>query len=318
MFIPATLDARTIHNQTAALQFGKPAGSMSPNVQASLYMVLSMAGFSINDALVKSLDGALPSTQVMAVRGLILSGLILLLLWQRGLHVRLREALTPIVGLRAAMELLATLFFLSALSQLTLASISAVLQALPLMVTLGAAVLFGERVGWRRWLAILIGLTGVMMIIRPGTQGFEPASLLVMISVVLAAARDLATRVVPAAIPSLIVTTATAIMVTVFGFVVTFLSGSWVALEWMHIRTLSMASVFLFFGYQFIVMAMRTGEIAYVVPYRYTSLLWSVSLGYLFFAEVPDRWTMVGSAIVISMGLFSLYREVVRSREAKR
>lgn len=281
-------------------------------------MVLSMAGFSINDALVKSLDGALPTTQVMAVRGFILSVLILLLLWQRGLHLRLREALTPVVGLRALMELLATLFFLSALNQLTLASISAVLQALPLLVTLGAAVLFRERVGWRRWLAILTGFTGVMIIIRPGTAAFEPASLLVLMSVLLAAVRDLTTRIVPAAIPSLIITAATAILVTVFGFGVTLLMGRWVTLEWMHIRTLSMSAVFLFFGYQFIVMAMRTGDIAYVVPYRYTSLLWSVSLGYLFFAEVPDTWTIVGSAIVISMGLFSLYREVVRAREARR
>ena len=278
-------------------------------------MVLSMAGFSINDALVKSLDGALPSTQVMAVRGLILSVLIALLLWQRGLHRRLGEAATPLVGLRASMELLATYFFLSALSQLTLASISAILQVLPLAVTLGAALFFGEPVGWRRWLAILIGFTGVMIIIRPGTAEFEPASLLVVLSVLFAAGRDLSTRALPTAIPSLIVTAATAVLVTITGFVLTVMAGSWVPLEWLHLQRLGMASVFLFFGYQFIVLAMRTGDVAYVVPYRYTSLLWSVALGYLFFAEVPDHWTLLGSAIVTAMGLFTLYREMVRSRQ---
>ena len=106
-------------------------------------------------------------------------------------------------------------------------------------------------------------------------------------------------------------------LITVTGFALTVMAGSWVPLEWLHVKRLGMASVFLFFGYQFIVLAMRTGEVAYVVPYRYTSLLWSVALGYLIFADVPDKWTLVGSAIVISMGLFTLYREVVRSRQVK-
>jgi len=278
-------------------------------------MVLSMAGFSINDALVKSLDGALPSTQVMGVRGLMLSALIALLLWQRGLHHRLREALVPLVGLRAVMELMATIFFLTALGLLTLANISAILQVLPLAVTLGAALFFREPVGWRRWLAILVGFIGVLIIIRPGTSGFESASLLVVLSVVFATGRDLATRALPVAIPSLIVTAASAALVTVAGFLITLVAGSWVPMEWVHVQRLAMSSVFLFFGYQFVVLAMRTGEIAYVVPYRYTSLLWSVALGYLIFAEGLDQWTLVGSTIVIAMGLFTLYREVVRSRQ---
>jgi len=290
---------------------------MSPNVRASLYMVLSMAGFTFNDVLVKSLDGALSSTQVMGVRGACLSALILLLLWQRGLLNRLGEAFTVLVGMRASMELLATFFFLSALTQMSLASISAILQALPLVVTFGAAILFREPVGWRRWLAIFIGFAGVMIIIRPGTDGFHPASILMVVSVLFAAGRDLATRALPASTPSLIVTAATALLVTVAGFALTLVNGTWVPVQGVQLGTLAMASVFLFFGYQFIILAMRTGDIAYVVPYRYTSLLWAVGLGYLVFDEMPDKWTIVGSMIVISMGLFTLYREVVRSRQAR-
>jgi len=290
---------------------------MSPNVRASLYMVLSMAGFTFNDVLVKSLDGALSSNQVMGVRGACLSALILLLLWQRGLLNRLGEAFTALVGMRASMELLATFFFLSALTQMSLASISAILQALPLVVTFGAAILFREPVGWRRWLAIFIGFAGVMIIIRPGTDGFHPASILMVVSVLFAAGRDLATRALPASTPSLIVTAATALLVTVAGFALTLANGTWVPVQGVQLGTLAMASVFLFFGYQFIILAMRTGDIAYVVPYRYTSLLWAVGLGYLVFDEMPDKWTIVGSMIVISMGLFTLYREVVRSRQAR-
>jgi drug/metabolite transporter (DMT)-like permease len=287
---------------------------MSDNIRASLYMVLSMAGFAINDALIKTLDGALPTGQIMGIRGLFLSVLILLLIWQRGLFPRIREALTAIVFLRASMELLATLFFLSALMQLPFANISAILQSLPLAVTLGAALVFKEAVGWRRWLAIAVGFIGVLIIIRPGSTGFDPASILVAISVLFAAARDLSTRALPKALPSLLVTAATAVLVSLFGFCLVLVQGSWVPPETEQMKTLGFASAFLFVGYQFIILAMRTGEVAYVVPYRYTSLLFSIILGYIFFAEVPDKYTILGSAIVISMGLFTLYRELIRAK----
>ena len=290
---------------------------MSSNLKASLFMVFSMAGFTINDALIKSLDGALPHTQVMGVRGLFLCCLIFLMLWRQGLLPRFKEAFIPIVGLRASMELAATFLFLKALFLLPFASISAILQALPLVVTLGAALVFREAVGWRRWLAILIGLAGVLVIIRPGTSGFTAASLLVVFSVFFAAARDLSTRALPQSIPSLLVTAATAILVTVFGLTTVWFSGDWVDLELAHIKKLVLASAFLFVGYHCIILAMRIGEVAYVVPYRYTSLLWSIGLGYFVFAEVPDGHTLIGSAIVIAMGLFTLYRELVRARQSR-
>jgi len=290
---------------------------MSPNLRASLYMVLSMAGFSINDALVKSLGGVLPTTQVLGVRGLILGILIALVLWQRGLLPRLREAFIPMVGLRASMELGAAYCFLMALVSLPFASVSAILQALPLAVTLGAAVVFRETVGWRRWTAIAVGFIGVMIIIRPGTGGFAPASLWVVVSVVFAAARDLSTRALPGTLPSLMVSGATTVLISFFGFVLVFASGDWVSMSLLQLATLSLASVFLFVGYQCIVLSMRTGDVAYVVPYRYTSLLWSIMLGFLFFDEVPDGYTLLGSGIVIAMGLFTLYRELMLGRRAR-
>lgn len=290
---------------------------MSPNLRASLYMVLSMAGFAVNDALVKSLDGALPTTQVMAVRGLLLSLFIGLVLWQRGLLPRIREALTPMVGLRASMELAAAYCFLMALVALPFASVSAILQALPLAVTLGAALVFRESVGWRRWTAIGVGFAGVMIIIRPGTGGFAPASLWVVVSVVFAAARDLSTRALPAALPSLLVSGATTVLVSVFGFAMVLMGGDWVRMSVQQLGTLSLAALFLFVGYQFIVLSMRIGDVAYVVPYRYTSLLWSIMLGYLVFGEVPDGYTLLGSGVVIAMGLFTLYRELTLTRRSR-
>lgn len=280
-------------------------------------MVFAMAGFAINDAMVKSLAGALPTSEIIAVRGLFVSALIGLVLWQRGLLSRFKEAITLLVILRASMELAATVFFLIALVQLPFANISAILQSMPLLVTLGAAIVFRESVGWRRWLAIAIGFIGVLIIIRPGTGGFESASLLVVCTVFFGAARDLFTRALPTSLPSLLVSAVTAVVVTGYGFGASFIQGNWVPLDMHQAGMLAMASVFLFVGYQCIILSMRTGEVAYVVPYRYTSLLFSIMLGYAFFAEIPDGYTLLGSVVVISMGLFTLYREIVRGRQAK-
>jgi len=287
---------------------------MSNNIRAGLYMVLSMAGFTINDTLIKSLFNALPVSEVMAIRGLILTVLIFVLLVYNGFLSRIKEVLTPLIGLRASMELFATLAFLTALPLLPFASLSAILQALPLVVTLGAALVFGEKVGWRRWLAIAIGFIGVLIIIRPGSSVFQIASVFMVISVLFAAARDLATRALPETTPSLLVSGATATLVTLFGGALTTVQGNWQAVTTEQGITLAFAAGFLFFGYQFVIMAMRIGEVAYVVPFRYTSLLWAIGLGYLIFDEIPDVYTLIGSAVVVSMGLFTLYREVKLSR----
>ncbi len=292
--------------------------NVSPNIRASIYMMVAMLGFVINDLLIKSLDGSLPTHQVMWIRGCFLSVLILLIVWQRGLLPRWREGVSQRITLRAICEGGATLLFLSALTELPFANLTAILQSLPLAVTLGAALFLGEPVGWRRWLAILVGMFGVLVIIRPGLDGFHMASILVLFSVVFAAARDLVTRRLPSSVPSLLVSGFSAVFIAVLGMVLTLGMGTWQPMNTGQLLTLLAASVFLFFGYQFIVLSMRSGEIAYVVPYRYTGLLWAILFAYLFFDEVPDIYTLVGSTIVVLMGLYTLYREVVLSRQAQK
>lgn len=284
--------------------------NLSPNIRSSLYMMLSMSGFTINDALIKSLDGSLSTSQVIWIRGCFLSSMILLIVWQRGLLPRWHEAISTRISIRALCEGGATLLFLTALVQLPFANLAAILQSLPLAVTLGAALFLGEPVGWRRWLAIVVGFIGVMIIIRPGMDGFQFASILVLFSVVFAAARDLVTRQLPTQLPSLLVSGFSAIFITILGMVITLSVGEWKPMSVVQISTLAIAAFFLFFGYQFIVLSMRTGDVASVVPYRYTALLWAILLGYLFFDEVPDGYTLLGSAIVVSMGLYTMYREL--------
>lgn len=288
--------------------------NLSPNIRSSLYMMLSMSGFTINDSLIKTLDGSLSTSQVIWIRGCFLSTMILLIVWQRGLLPRWHEAITVKISLRAMCEGGATLLFLTALVQLPFANLTAILQSLPLAVTVGAAIFLREPVGWRRWLAIVIGLIGVLIIIRPGMDGFQFASILVLLSVVFAAARDLITRQLPAQLPSLLVSGFSALFITVLGMTITLTVGEWKPMSIGQVTTLAVAAFFLFFGYQFIVLSMRTGEVAYVVPYRYTALLWAILLGYLIFDEVPDGYTLLGSAIVVTMGLYTMYREFKLSR----
>ena len=243
------------------------------NVLASLYMMLSMLGFVLNDLLIKSLHGSLPISQVIWIRGVILSLILLVLVWHSGLLAEWRKALVPGLAFRAFFEGGATLLFLSALIHLPFANITAILQALPLVVTIGAAIFLGEQVGWRRWLAIAVGLAGVLLIIRPGMGDFHSASLLVAVSVLFAAARDLVTRRLPANVPSLLVTGFSALAVMCLGMVITLFKGSWLPMTFQQISTLAIAAFFLFFGYHFIILAMRSGEIAYVaVSYTHLTL----------------------------------------------
>lgn len=290
--------------------------NLAANIRASLYMMLSMLGFTINDGFIKSLDGDLPVSQIMAIRGSLLLLLIVAIAWQQKVLSRVKELFIPTVAFRSMGEAAATLLFLTALTQLQFASISAILQSLPLAVAMGAAIFLGEPVGWRRWIAIAIGFIGVLIIIRPGLSGFESASLLVVASVVFAAARDVITRKLPENLPSLLVSGATSLTLALLGFLICLYQGIWLPVSGKQFATLATAAFFLFFGYQFIVLAMRTGEVAYVVPYRYTSLLWAVVFGYFVFNEVPDFYTLIGSAIVVATGLFTLYREIITGRRA--
>lgn len=287
---------------------------LSPNLRGATFMVVSMAGFTVNDAITKTMVETMNMAQVMLVRGLFATTMMGLLAWSQGALARPGQAMHPMVALRSTCELGGTLTFLAALAHMPLANVSAVLQALPLAVTMGAALFLGEAVGWRRWLAICAGFAGVMIIVRPGFEGFSAYSLLAMVCVVFCAARDLATRRIPHEVPTMLVSTVTAAIVTIAGGVLIVPFGGWSPMTAGETGLLAAAAVLLLFGYQFIIMAMRIGDISFVAPFRYTALLWAILLGYLVFSDVPDTAMIAGSAIVVGSGLYALYREHIVGR----
>lgn len=281
----------------------------SANLRGAIFMCLAMAGFTVNDALVKSVTGVMNPGQIMLVRGVMTSVLVLLLARHFGAFRSLRLLLDPIVALRIVAEVVAAITYISALGEMPLANASAILQALPLAVTSGAALFLGEPVGWRRWLAILVGFVGVLIVLRPGPDGFSAASIAVAASVVAAAVRDLCTRRISPDVPSLFISATTALIITLTGAVLVVPLGGWQAMSATSLLHLAAASLVLLVGYQCIVLAMRFGEIAIVAPLRYTSLIWSIGIGILFFSERPDIWTMTGVGIIIVSGRYALARE---------
>jgi drug/metabolite transporter (DMT)-like permease len=253
----------------------------------------------------------------MFIRGILTTMLIFTVAWRLGALRSIRMLADRYLLLRTAAEIAASITYVSALAVLPLPNAAAILQALPLAVTMGAALFFAEPVGWRRWSAILVGLFGVLVIIRPGAEGFTAASLLVAGSVIAAATRDLATRRINKQIPSLMISAVTALVITIVGGLLITPFGGWRPVAVFDVGALAFGAVALFAGYQAVIMAMRTGDISFIAPFRYTSLIWSIVLGIFLLGELPDFWMLIGSAIVIAAGLYAFYRESLIAREAQ-
>jgi drug/metabolite transporter (DMT)-like permease len=290
---------------------------MSRNVRGALYMAISMAGFTINDTFVKLASAEMNVGQIMFVRGLFASIMVLLFCWKTGNLRPPKMLLNRAVFGRTMGEMLATITFLTGLAHMPIGNASAILQALPLAVTMAAALFLGEHVGWRRWAAIAVGFIGVMIIVRPGTEGFNGWSLLIVACVFFAAARDLFTRSAHADIPSAFMSLATAATITIAGLLLIVPMGGWSPMNMTSLTWLMTASFFILFGYQYIIQAMRCGEIGFVAPFRYTSLLWAIALGYFVFGDLPDWQMVIGAILVVVSGVYTFHREQVRMRTLK-
>jgi drug/metabolite transporter (DMT)-like permease len=189
-----------------------------------------------------------------------------------------------------------------------IASATIIFQAVPLTVTAGAALFLSERVGWRRWTAIVVGFLGVLIVVRPGLAGFDFAAILVLISVLFVSMRDLTTRSMPPIVPTLLVTLATAFSITIMGCLYG-LAEDWVTPAAHDLMRLAGAGVFLSIGYAMGILAMRLGEMSLTASFRYVAVVLAIALGYLVWGDVPDTLTLVGSVIIVGAGLYTLYRE---------
>lgn len=283
--------------------------ALSDNARGAVYMMVAMATFTLNDTGMKALTQDLPLFQSIAMRGVLtLTGLIGLAYALGQFRLRLPGRDGWFILLRCFAEVVSTVLFLAALVHMPLANLSAIMQAMPLAVTLAAAVVFGEKIGWRRMTAILIGFVGVLIIIRPGPEGFDRWSLMGLASVAFVVLRDLATRKLSREVPSVMVAVWASASVTISALLVT-LSTGWQPVTAGQAGLVGFSALALLFGYLFSVMVMRVGDIGFVAPFRYSALLWALLLGWLAFGTLPDGLTLLGAGLVVATGLFTFWRE---------
>ena len=282
---------------------------MSDNLRGALYMCVAMAAFTINDAMMKAATQTLPLWQAIAMRGLLTLGPLVAIGAATGrLSFRMGRRDSVTVGIRSVAEVVSTLLFLAALVHMPLANLSAIMQSMPLAVTLAAWAVFGDRVGWRRMTAILVGFVGVLIIVRPGPEGFDHWSLIGLASVAFVVVRDLSTRELSKAVPSATVAVAASLSVTATALALSLPEG-WQGVSLHEGLLICGAAASLVVGYNFVVMVMRVGDIGFVAPFRYTSLLWALVLGWAAFGTLPDALTLFGAGLVVASGIFTLWRE---------
>ena len=281
---------------------------LKENGKAILAMLVAMAAFIGNDALVKIVYDTVQLGQIIVVRGIIAIVMILLLSYVTGVHREFRHLGNRMVFLRSFGEVGATLCYLIALMHMPIANITAILQVLPLMVTGAAAIFLGAKVGWRRWTAIGVGFAGVLIIVRPGLAGFDQWSILALVGILFMVLRDLTTRMMPVVVPTFGVTLVTCAGVLLLGFGIMGVEG-WQPMSLADVGLLTAAATCLLTGYVLLIVAMRIGDISLVSPFRYSIIVWAILIGYFVWGDVPDALTMLGTAIVVATGIYTVIRE---------
>ena len=275
-------------------------------------MSVNMLAFVVNDAFMKFLFIDISIYQAIFLRGVItIPMLAMMAVYRNQITFSVNKSDWKYIWLRVAGEVGAAVFFLSALAQIPLANVTAILQAVPLTVTMAAALFLRETVGWRRWLAIIIGFLGVTIIVRPGVDGFSVYSLYAIAAVFCVTLRDIATRKLSKDVPTSLVAMITGVAITLYGAIM-LPSVVWIPLTATHWFLLILAAIAIVFGYLFSVLAMRTGETSFIAPFRYTAMVWAIGLGIILFNDWPDNLTLLGTTIVIATGIYSFHREKVR------
>jgi drug/metabolite transporter (DMT)-like permease len=287
---------------------------MSDNSRGVILMCIAMLSFVINDSFMKSVTQELPLFQAILLRGIAASLGLMSVAYATTGRVQLRPvgADLRVLSLRTFAEVMATLTFLAALVHMPLATLSAIMQAMPLAVTLAAALFYREKISAPVWAAIVIGFIGVMLIVKPGLAGFDRWSVLGLISVGFVVVRDLATRHVSHALPSTTVAIWAAGFVTVLGAAGMVFQG-WQQVDMAAALKIMAATTALIIGYITVVAMMRVGDIAVIAPFRYTALVWALLFGWMFFGDLPDGYALLGAVIVVLSGTYTLWHSAQRA-----
>jgi drug/metabolite transporter (DMT)-like permease len=296
-----------------------PLADPAVNRRGIVATLTAVVLWTCNDTCGKLASEVFPTGEMMAIRGVFAIAIAVTLvlgtghgriLW-RGAHLFLR----PMVLLRALLDAVVVLTFLKALAHMQLADVTAISQATPIIMTLLAAAFGLERIGWRRFLAVLVGFSGVLLVVKPSTEGLSAYATLAVTSAALVALRDLLTRYIDPVIPSAVIALVTAVAGAFTG-VLLGMTEEWKPAFVVPSLYLILAGILVTLGNLSIVIAYRDAEVSVVAPFRYFSILTALLLGYLIFASLPDRISTMGILLIIASGVYTMHRERVRRREA--
>jgi drug/metabolite transporter (DMT)-like permease len=287
------------------------------NVRGILFMTAACASFACGDTIMKLSAGQVPTSELLFLRGSFVTVGGLLVAMSLGSLSILHRALSKAMALRAAGDVTGAWSFQLALARMPYADLTAVGQLIPLSITAASALFLGEKVGWRRWTATMIGLLGVLLIIRPGSSAFNWWALAGLVSVLASTVRDLGTRFVDRGVPPPIImmlsagaTTLTSLLAAPF--------SAWSSPSATLVLSMAAAAMFSLFGQICVIISVRSADISAVAPFRYTIILFAIASGVLVFGQFPDSLTLVGTAIVVAAGLYTFYREQSLRRLANR
>lgn len=283
------------------------------NRKGIMAMCLAMALFVANDALVKYVSASLPTAQLIFIRGLFATSLLLAAAWHMGAlrpgalarTDTWRQLTQRPVLVRAALDALATMAYLTALFHMPIGNASAINMASPIFIALYAAIAWRERISFSRWLAMAGGFAGVLMIVQPAADGFNSWSLMCLLATLLYSGRDLVTRTIALAVPSILITLTTSVAVLLLAAPWSLLQG-WEPVDGRQLALLAVASMFLSSAYYLVIVGMRSGDLSLVAPFRYTALIYALLLGWLVWGDVPNALSWWGIVLMVACGLFML------------
>ena len=289
---------------------------MSENFRGALIMMVCMSAFVLNDAFVRLAGNSLPLAQILFIRGLITTIVLLTFAIYGGIFSsKVSKKDKWRVFFRSIAEALSSYFFLTAVMNMPFANVTAILQILPMTVTLAAAFVFKEKVGIIRITLILAGFLGVVLIINPSTDGFNLYAIYALIAVFLITTRDLITRKISSRVPTLLPTVSASIGVLIFS-VFLLINTPFQPLNTQNSLFILLAAFFIIFGYYTAVLVMRSGEISFISPFRYSAILFALILGLIFFDEKPDATALFGILIVMLAGIFLVMRNSAVQKNA--
>jgi drug/metabolite transporter (DMT)-like permease len=282
---------------------------VNDNARGVLSVLAASTAFVVNDALVKLASAELPSGEIIFIRGALATVMLMFGVEATRARRPLTLLLEPMMLVRLGSSAAATVFIVICLRHLPLATVNTVLQVTPLAVTAGAALVFRERVSVARWLAALAGFLGVALIVRPDAGSFAAGTYFVLVMLLFTTIRDLTTRGLARDIPSIFVAAASAAAISVAGFAVAPFEEAW---HWPSPRAwlwLTLSAGCLFVATTFMIMALRTGEVSVVAPFRYVPVPLSILLGWWLWGEMPDLFACLGIGLVLAAGLYLVKRE---------